>query len=63
MKITTLPSFKKVEAEEGKKLRSINDVYSKDEETGEEHFPYYSTLLYIPKTISDEEINNSYVEE
>ena len=58
----------KLEAEEGKQLRAVDDIYVAahvDEEGNEieEHFPYYTTLIYLPKNFNDEEINNLYVEE
>lgn len=62
MKIIETKKMKKLIADEGKKIRSIDDVYYKDE-NGEEHFPYYTTLIYLPKSIPNEEIEKMYIEE
>lgn len=68
MKIIETEKMKKLEAEEGKKIRSVNDVYKEayiDEEGNqvEEHFPYYTTLIFLPNSISNEEIEKMYIEE
>lgn len=68
MKIIETGKMKKLEAEEGKKIRSVNDVYKEayvDEEGNqvEEHFPYYTTLIFLPNSISNEEIEKMYIEE
>lgn len=68
MQIINTELFKKLIADEGKHIRDINDVYTAahiDEEGNEieEHFPYYTTLIYLPKNFNDEEINNLYIEE
>ena len=68
MKIIETEKLKKLEAEEGKQLRTIDDIYVPahiDEEGNqvEEYFPYYTTLIYLPKSISNEEIEKMYVEE
>lgn len=62
MQIIETEKTKKLIADDGKQIRSINDVYFKDE-NGEEHFPYYTTLIYLPKTLSNEEIEKMYIEE
>lgn len=62
MQIIETEKMKKLIADEGKQIRSINDVYFKDE-NGEEHFPYYTTLIYLPKSLSNEEIEKMYIEE
>ena len=62
MKIIETDVFKKLVADENKQIRSIDDVYFKDE-NGEEHTPYYSKKLYLPKNISDEDILKMYIEE
>lgn len=54
---------KMIVAEEGKQIRDKNDVYFKDEETGEEHFPYYTTTVFVPDDFTEEEMNELYVEE
>ena len=68
MKIIETEKMKRLEADEGKKIRSVNDVYKEayiDEEGNqvEEHFPYYTTLIFLPKSISHEEIEKMYIEE
>ena len=68
MRIIETEKMKKLEAEEGKQIRSVDDIYVAahvDEEGNEvdEHQPYYTTLVYLPKSISDEEILKMYVEE
>ena len=68
MKIIETEKMKRLEADEGKKIRSVNDVYKEayiDEEGNqvEEHFPYYTTLIFLPKSISNEEIEKMYIEE
>lgn len=56
-------------ADEGKKIRSIDDVYipeHRDEKTGElvpEHIPYYTTIIYCPAKIDLDEQAKLYVEE
>ena len=62
MRIIETEKSKKLIADKNKQIRDINDIYYKDE-NGEEHFPYYTTLIYLPKTISNEEIEKMYIEE
>lgn len=62
MQIIETEKTKKLIADEGKQIRSINDVYYKDE-NGEEHFPYYTTLIYLPKSLTNKEIKEMYIEE
>lgn len=51
-------------ADEGKHIRSINDVYVPVTETEPEHIPYYSTLIFLGEQISSlEECQEIYVEE
>lgn len=55
-------------AEEGKLIRDINDIYTEatiDEEGNEipENIPYRTDTIILPPTITEEEINNLYVEE
>lgn len=54
---------KMIVADKGKHIRSKNDVYYKDEKTGEEHFPYYATTIFVPDTFTEEQMNELYVEE
>lgn len=59
----------KILAEENKQIRDKNDIYEPehiDKETGElipEHIPYYSTIIYVPTTFTEELMNELYVEE
>ena len=68
MKIIETEKLKKLIADEGKQIREINDVYKEayiDEKGNEieEYLPYYTTLIYLPKSISNEEIEKMYIEE
>lgn len=59
---------KMIVAEKGKHIRAINDVYEaehKDEEGNiiPEHFPYYSTTLFVPNNYTEEDMKNDYIEE
>ena len=69
MKLITNEELHKIIADEGKHIRSINDTYTeeyKDEETGKlvpEHLPYYSTLIYVPSSMTEEMMNQLYIEE
>ena len=55
-------------ANEGKHIRNINDVYVPEhtDEEGNlvpEHEPEYSTVLFVPPTFTEEQMNELYVEE
>ena len=55
-------------ADEGKKLRDKNDVYKEsytDEDGNEiaEHIPYYTDVVFIPNSLTKEEVKELYVEE
>lgn len=55
-------------ADEGKHIKAINDVYTPEtkDENGEvvpEHFPEYSQVLFLAKTIDVDKIDEYYVEE
>lgn len=68
MRIVETNLFKKLIADEGKQLRSIDDVYKEayiDAEGNEveEHIPSYSTTIFLPKNLNDNDILNMYVEE
>lgn len=67
MKIIKDENFNKVTASKGKHIRAVNDEYIPEhEEDGvliSEHFPYYSELLYLPATLSEDEIREMYIEE
>ena len=53
---------KMIVADKGKHIRSVDDVYCVDK-TGEEHFPYYSTTIFVPDDFTEEQMNELYVEE
>lgn len=68
MRIIETNLFKKLIADEGKQLKSIDDVYKEayiDEEGNEveEHIPSYSTTIFLPKNVRNDEIFKIYVEE
>ena len=55
-------------ADEGKHIKAINDVYTPEtkDENGEivpEHFPEYSQVLFLAKTIDPAKVDEYYVEE
>ena len=59
---------KMIVADEGKQIRSVDDVYvpeHKDEEGHlvPEHFPHYSTTIFVPDNFTEEQMNELYVEE
>lgn len=54
---------KMIVADEGKHIRDKNDVYYVDEETGEEHFPSYSTTIFVPDSFTEKQMYELYVEE
>ena len=52
----------------GKKLRDVNDVYKEayvDEEgiEHEEHLPHYTDVVFIPNSLTEEQVKELYVEE
>ncbi len=55
----TIP--KMIVADEGKHIRSKDDVYYKNEE--EEHFPHYSTTIFVPDSFTEEQMTELYIEE
>lgn len=67
MKVIEDKNFNKLIADEGKHIREKNDIYVPEhEEDGQiipEHFPYYSTLIFLPISLKKEQIFNMYVEE
>ena len=55
-------------ADEGKKLRDKNDEYKEayvDEEGNEieEHLPHYTDVVFIPSSLTEEQVKELYVEE
>ena len=59
---------KMIVADEGKQIRDKQDVYvpehkDKDGNIVPEHFPHYSTTIFVPDDFTEEEMNELYVEE
>ena len=59
---------KMIVADEGKHIRDKKDIYvpeHKDEEGNliPEHFPHYSTTIFVPDNFTEEQMNELYVEE
>lgn len=59
---------KKIVADEGKHIRSYDDVYEAEHIDNEgnlipEHFPHYTTVLFVPDKFTEELMNKLYVEE
>ena len=52
---------KMIVAEKGKKIRKKDDVYFKNEE--EEHFPYYTTTIFVPDDFTEKQMDELYIEE
>lgn len=68
MKLFSYTKPKMIVADEGKHIRSIDDVYVPEhiDEEGNlvpEHFSYYSTTIFVPDNFTEEEMNELYVEE
>ena len=59
---------KMIISDEGKQIRDKKDVYVPEhiDEEGNlipEHFPYYSTTIFVPDNFTEEQMNELYVEE
>lgn len=60
---------KMIVSDEGKMIRSKNDIYipTKYDEQGNmvepEHIPYYTTTIFVPDKITEEQMNELYIEE
>ena len=68
MKFFNYTKPKMVVADEGKQIRAKNDVYVAEhtDEEGNlvpEHFPYYSTTVFVPDSYTKEQAEQEYVEE
>lgn len=55
-------------ADEGKLLREVNDVYvpahiDEEENQVEEHIPYTTDVVFLPKSVTEEQAREMYVEE
>ena len=68
MKLFSYTKPKMIVADERKHIRDKQDVYvpeHKDEEGNivPEHFPHYSTTIFVPDDFTEEQMNELYVEE
>ena len=68
MKLFTYTKPKMIVADEGKQIRSKDDVYVAEHYNEEgnlvpEHIPYYSTTIFVPDNFTEEEMNELYIEE
>ena len=59
---------KMIISDEGKQIRDKQDVYipehkDKDGNIVPEHFPNYSTTIFVPDDFTEEQMNELYVEE
>lgn len=68
MKLFDYTKPKMIVADEGKHIRSVNDVYTEEHYDSEgnlveEHLPYYATVIFVPDDITEKEMNELYVEE
>lgn len=59
---------KMIISKEGYHIRDKNDVYIEEhiDENGnlvEEHIPHYSTVIFVPDSFTEEQMNELYVEE
>lgn len=50
-------------ADEGKKIRDVNDIYIPATEIEEEHIPYYTDVIFLADGITEEQALKMYVEE
>lgn len=68
MRLFSYTKPKMIVSDEGKHIRSLNDVYVPEhyDEEGHlipEHFPYYATTIFVPNTFTEKMMNEIYVEE
>lgn len=59
---------KMIVAEKGKQIREVKDIYVPEhtDEYGNivpEHFPYYTTTIFVPDDFTEEDMNTQYIEE
>ena len=50
-------------AEQGKKIRAVNDVYAPATETEEEHKPSYTDVVFLADGTTKEQAFKMYIEE
>lgn len=53
---------KMIISDEGKQIKAKSDIYYVDE-NGEEHFPHYSTIIFVPNTFDESQLYELYIEE
>ena len=68
MKLFSYTKPKMIVSDEGKHIRSVDDVYVPEhyDEEGNlvpEHKPYYCTTIFVPDSFTEEQMNELYVEE
>jgi hypothetical protein len=68
MKLIADSKPKMIVADEGKYIRGVEDVYVLEHIDDEgklvpEHFPYYTTTIFVPDSFTEEKMNELYVEE
>lgn len=68
MKLFDYTKPKMIVADKGKHIRDKNDIYvaehkDKDGNTIPEHFSYYSTIIFVPDSFTEEMMNELYIEE
>ena len=68
MILFTYTKPKMIVADEGKQIRTKNDIYvakhyDKEGNLIPEHFPYYATTIFVPDSFTKEQMNELYVEE
>ena len=62
MEIRTYGTKKILIADEGKHIRSIDDV-SREDENGNKIEPYYTSIIFLADNFDDSKLNELYVEE
>lgn len=68
MKLFSYTKPKMIVSDEGKHIRSVDDVYVPEhyDEEGNlvpEHKPYYTTTIFVPDNFTEEQMNDLYIEE
>lgn len=68
MKLFTYTKPKMIVADEGKLIRSVDDVYEAEHYDNEgnlipEHFPHYFTTAFVPDAFTETMMTELYVEE
>lgn len=68
MKLFSYTKPKMIVSDEGKHIRSVDDVYVPEhyDEEGNlvpEHKPYYTTTIFVPDNFTEEQMNELYIEE